>query len=66
MNDKPTYEEAMKEIQDLLDQIKSPDVQLEALEQKVQRAYYLLEYCKQRLRQSEEGLNTLQKAFEQE
>ena len=51
-----TYEEALKELQQIADAIESEEVAIDSLEAKVKRAVSLINYCKNKLRNTEEAI----------
>lgn len=51
-----TYEEALKELQEIADAIESEEVAIDSLEEKVKRAVSLINYCKNKLRNTEEAI----------
>jgi exodeoxyribonuclease VII small subunit len=55
----PSYEAAWKELQQILADIQSEQIGIDELGDKVARANELIEYCRERLRKTEEGLEQL-------
>ena len=53
------YEEAYAELQEILKKLQEGIVTVDDLTQKVKRAGNLLEFCQNKLRQTEEELNKL-------
>lgn len=54
-----TYSAALKELESLLEELRGPAVDLDALEKKVKRASELIVWCRQRLRKVEGSLGEL-------
>ena len=54
-----TYEEAQKELNEILASIESGDISLDEITDKVKRAGFLIDYCQKRLRSIEEDLDKL-------
>jgi exodeoxyribonuclease VII small subunit len=51
-----TYEEALKELQQIAASIESEEVAIDSLEEKVKRAVSLINYCKNKLRNTEDAI----------
>ena len=49
-----TYEEAVKELEEIISQLKSPEVSLDDMREKVHRAKLLVQFCRKRLRALDE------------
>ncbi|MBI5640471.1 MAG: exodeoxyribonuclease VII small subunit [Nitrospirae bacterium] len=49
-----TYSQASRELQQIISEIESENVDLDVLAEKVKRATYLIKFCKSRLRDTEE------------
>lgn len=56
-----TYAEAIAEVEQILSQMRSEQISVDELEQKVKRASALLEQCRKRLYQVEQGVEKLLK-----
>jgi exodeoxyribonuclease VII small subunit len=56
-----TYTEAIAEVEQILSQMRSEQISVDELEQKVKRASTLIEQCRQRLYKVEQGLEELLK-----
>lgn len=54
-----SYEEAMEELQSIIGDLQSEAIGIDQLSDKVKRAAELIEYCKTKLRTTEEDINTL-------
>ena len=55
-----TYENAMKELQELVDALQKETISVDDLSEKVKRAATLIQLCKEKLRDTE---NTLEDLF---
>ena len=53
MSKEPTYNEAIAEIEEILRQIETGDLDVDELTDKVKRVAYLLDTCKKKLRKTE-------------
>jgi exodeoxyribonuclease VII small subunit len=53
MSKDPTYNEAIGEIEEILQQIESGELDVDVLTDKVKRVAFLLEMCKKKLRTTE-------------
>ena len=54
-----SYEDALRELQVILDQLQNNEIPMDDLVQKVKRATTLIKYCKEKLRPTEEEVNKL-------
>ena len=54
-----SFEEAQRELKQILDQLQSDRIQLDELTTKIQRARILVEYCRDRLRETQTQLTKL-------
>lgn len=61
---KPTYAEAMAELEQIVREIESENVDVDQLARRVARAKELITYCKGRLRQTEEEVNKVLEEIE--
>ena len=59
MEKKLTYENAYAELQKISSEIESEVVSVDLLAEKVKRASYLIEYCRQRLKATEFEVNNI-------
>ena len=57
MSKKLNFDQAYKELQDILGQIQSEEVSVEELSKLVKRGAELIQYCKKRLRTIEEDID---------
>lgn len=50
---KPTYTQAVTELESIVKEIENQDVEVDHLLEKVKRASFLIKYCKEKLRDTE-------------
>lgn len=60
-----SYEKALAELQDIVGELQQQTVSIDDLSEKVKRANELIQYCKAKLRATEEVLGDLSKGLEQ-
>ncbi|MFO7924894.1 MAG: exodeoxyribonuclease VII small subunit [Bacteroidales bacterium] len=58
-----SYNEAVKEIEDILHQIEDEELDVDDLSDKVKRAYFLLKLCKDKLHSTEKDIDKIMKDF---
>ena len=56
---KITYKEAVNEIEEILEQMESEELDVDELSDKVKRVSYLIKVCKDRLHQTEEEVENI-------
>lgn len=66
MEKKLTYETAFAELQKISSEIESESVSVDLLAEKVKRASFLIEYCKSKLRATEDEVNNIIRQMEGE
>ncbi|PKL51407.1 MAG: exodeoxyribonuclease VII small subunit [Nitrospira bacterium HGW-Nitrospira-1] len=49
-----TYSQALTELEEIISEIESEEINVDVLAEKVRRAAYLIKFCKDRLRNTEE------------
>ena len=54
-----TYEKAMEELQEIISDLQAESVEIDQLSEQVKRAAELIEYCKTKLRSTEEDISRL-------
>jgi len=59
-----TYNEALKELEEILDEIENDELDLDLLSAKVQRATFLIKECKSRLRKTSEEIDGILEGWE--
>lgn len=55
----PTYETAHTELRELLAALQEETVNIDELAEKVERAHLLVQFCREKLRQTEDTINLL-------
>ncbi|HDH01086.1 MAG TPA: exodeoxyribonuclease VII small subunit [Nitrospirae bacterium] len=66
MKDAPTYKDAVEEIDSIVEEIENEDVDVDILTEKVKRATFLIKYCKDKLRKTDDEVKKALKEFEKE
>ncbi len=66
MNDAPSYKEAIEEIESIVDEIENETVDVDVLTEKVKRATFLIKYCKEKLKRTDNEVKKVLKEFEKE
>lgn len=64
MKDNPNYAEAFEELQEIVAEIESGQISVDALSEKVKRATELIRICKVKLTSTEENVNKILKDIE--
>lgn len=59
MEKKPSYEAAIEELQEILDNLEEGEISIDVLAEKVERASFLLQYCYDRLGQTEKKVKEI-------
>ena len=54
-----SYENAMKELQMIVDQLQEESISIDELSEKVKRAADLIKYCKEKLRSTDKDLDNI-------
>lgn len=57
MAKKETYKSATQELEKILTEIQSPNVDIDTLTNKIKRASELIKWCKEKLRSTEKEIN---------
>jgi exodeoxyribonuclease VII small subunit len=57
MNKDINYEEALKELKQILSEVQDPNIELHVLEEKMKRAKMLMELCQSSLKALEDSIN---------
>lgn len=65
MKNKQTYSEALAEIELIIQNIEDDKYSLDELSEKVKRITFLINYCKEKLRTTEEELNKVLKNMQE-
>lgn len=58
-NKQQTYSQALTELEKIIAEIESENIDLDQLAEKVKRASQLIKFCRQRLRSTEEDVKTV-------
>jgi exodeoxyribonuclease VII small subunit len=66
MSDDPSYQEAIEEIESIVEKIENETVDVDVLTEKVKRATFLIKYCKAKLKRTDEEVKGILKEFEKE
>jgi len=56
MSERPDYKDAIEEIESIVDEIENETVDVDILAEKIKRAAFLIKYCKQKLRKTDEEI----------
>jgi exodeoxyribonuclease VII small subunit len=64
LNNIGTYEEAFNELQEIVNEMESGEISVDALSVKVKRAAVLIQFCKQKLNSTEEDVNAILKELD--
>lgn len=66
MSKKMTYSAALEELELIIHEIESEEISIDDLSLKVKRASSLLKFCKEKLRTTEEDINTILEEMDSE
>ena len=66
MSDKPAYKDAIEEIELIVEEIENETVDVDVLTDKVKRAAFLIRYCKEKLKKTDDEVKKVLKDFEKE
>jgi exodeoxyribonuclease VII small subunit len=56
---KPTYQEALDEVEDILAKIENEELDIDELSEKVKRVSFLLKFCKDKLHKTNEEVEKI-------
>lgn len=59
MSKKQTYKEALNELQEILQEIQGPNIDIDLLAKKVKRASELIKWCKEKLTSADEEIKNI-------
>lgn len=59
-----SYQSAVSELEEILSEIESGEADVDVLSEKVKRALFLINYCRVRLKQTDDEVKKLIKGFE--
>jgi len=65
MAKKLSYAEALSEIEEIIEKIENDEYSVDALAEKVKRISFLINYCKEKLRSTEEELSNILKKMQE-
>ena len=66
MSDSPDYKDAIEEIESIVDEIENETVDVDILSEKIKRAAFLIKYCKQKLRKTDDEIKKVLEELERE
>ena len=66
MSDSPDYKDAMEEIESIVDEIENETVDVDMLTEKIKRAAFLIKYCKQKLRKTDDEIKKVLNELDRE
>jgi exodeoxyribonuclease VII small subunit len=66
MSDRPDYKDALEEIERIVDEIENETVDIDMLTEKIKRAAFLIKYCKQKLRKTDDEIRKILDELESE
>ena len=66
MSERPDYKDAIEEIERIVDEIENETVDVDMLAEKIKRAAFLIKYCKQRLRKTDDEIKKVLDELESE
>ena len=55
----PSYEKAMQELQEIVDQLQEETIGIDDLSEKVKRASELIQFCKEKLRSTDSDIKNI-------
>jgi len=61
-----SYSKAIEELQSILEQLESEDVEIDTLSAKVKRSAELIKFCREKLKSTEIEIQKIMKGFEDE
>lgn len=61
-----TYDQAMKELESILESVENESISVDELEKRIKRARELIHFCRERLRSTEASVNTVLEDLEGE
>jgi exodeoxyribonuclease VII small subunit len=66
MDNKPSYTEAFEELQQIVSEIETGEINIDELSEKIKRAAFLIKICKTKLTSTEEDVNKILKELDSE
>jgi exodeoxyribonuclease VII small subunit len=65
MNKKPAYTEALQEIEEIIARIENDELDVDQLTQQVKRVSFLISYCREKLRNTEDEIEKILREMEE-
>jgi len=65
MNKKPGYAEALQEIEEIIARIENDELDVDQLTQQVKRVSFLISYCREKLRNTEDEVEKILREMEE-
>ncbi|MEW6602543.1 MAG: exodeoxyribonuclease VII small subunit [Nitrospirota bacterium] len=66
MKEAPNYKEALEELEAIVEEIENETADIDVLTEKVKRAAYLIKYCREKLRKTDDEIRKVLEDFEAE
>ena len=66
MSNAPGYKNAIEEIEHIVDEIESETIDVDVLSEKIKRAAFLIKYCRQKLRKTDDQIKKVLQDLESE
>ncbi|UCH81753.1 MAG: exodeoxyribonuclease VII small subunit [Nitrospiraceae bacterium] len=66
MSNAPGYKDAIEEIEHIVDEIESETIDVDVLSEKIKRAAFLIKYCRQKLRKTDDQIKKVLQDLESE
>ncbi len=66
MNKTPGYKDAIEELESIVEEIENETVDIDVLAEKVNRATFLIKFCRKKLRKTDSEVRNVLKEFEKE
>jgi len=66
MTQRPDYKDAIEEIERIVNEIENETVDVDMLTEKIKRAAFLIKYCKQKLRKTDDEIRKVLDELESE
>ncbi len=66
MSERPDYKDALEEIESIVNEIENETVDVDMLTEKIKRAAFLMKYCKQKLRKTDDEIRRVLDELESE
>jgi exodeoxyribonuclease VII small subunit len=66
MSETPAYKDALEEIESIVEEIENETVDVDILTEKVKRAAFLIKFCKEKLKKTDDEVKKVLKDFDKE